>query len=267
VEAALKQTHPPDEIIVVDDKSTDESVDVLSQLPVQLICHENNQGPAVARNTLLLAASGEIVVYLDSDAYPEQGMIAALLDAYQRPSKNKLAGVGGRGIETYLETVYDHWRNAHARQDFGLIERDGVPYLFGLCMSFKRQALMEVNGFDTFFPINAGEDMDLGYRLARKGYILRYTPDAYVYHQHWDDELKLKRVQYNWYYWSYLAKKRNHHPTWYLYAGSLRRLVMNTLEDLFIRRSTQLARLDIEIFTIKIRALRNAARHGIPGAA
>lgn len=259
IEAVQAQTHPADEIIVVDDASTDESREVVGRFPVRLICHETNQGPALARNTALQAASGDILLYIDADAYAEDNLIAVLLAAY-RGADASTGGIGGRGIECRLESLYDRWRNYHARQDFGPRARQDVPYLYGLCASFRRKALVEVGGFDPFFPVNAGEDLDLGYRLKRAGYRLDYTPDAVVYHQHSDTHDSLKRVQYRWYYWSYLAKQRTGFHPWTLYAGTLRRLLVDTLSDLVLRRDLKLARLDLEIFAIKLRALGHAAR-------
>jgi GT2 family glycosyltransferase len=261
VEAALDQTHPPDEIVVVDDASTDESVEILRQIPVRLICHEVNRGPAIARNTALQAASGDIIVYIDADAYADQRMIEALLQAYRLPSQVSIGGVGGRAVDVNTQSVYDRWRTLHAKQDYGLAPRENVPYLFGLCMSFRREALVKIGGFDPFFPINAGEDLDLGYRLLKAGYRLRYTPDAFVYHQHSDTEEKLKRIQYNWYYWSYLAKKRTGFHPWTLYAGTLRRLFTDTLADLIIRRDPKLSQLDVQIFKIKLAAIRDAEKY------
>lgn len=258
VKAALDQTCPPEEIIVVDDASTDQSVDILRTLPIQLICHERNQGPAAARNTGLQAASGDIVLYIDADAYPDHHLIEVIQQAYLVPSKHSVAGVGGRGIECTIESVYDRWRTHHARQDFGSRPRDNVPYLFGLCASFRREILLSVGGFDLFFPINAGEDLDLGYRLKRGGYRLHYDPNAVVYHQHVDTEEKLKQVQYNWYFWSYLAKKRTGYYPWSLVLGTIRRLFSDTLSDLLIRHDPKLATLSYQIFLVKMKALRDA---------
>jgi GT2 family glycosyltransferase len=260
VEAGLDQTRPPDEVIVVDDKSTDNSVDVLEKLPVHLVCHQRNQGPAIARNTALQAAQGDIVVYVDADAYADHGMIEALLEAYKHPDSASLAGVTGRGIESNINSLWDRWRSLHARQDFGESPRDKVDYPIGLCMSFRREVLLEVGGFDPFYPINAGEDYDLGFRLHNAGYWLRYTPDAIVYHQHSDTEEGLKRVQYHWYYWSYLARQRTNAQPGRLIIGTLRRLLTETLSDLVIRRDPGLARLDVEIFLIKLRAIWDAIR-------
>jgi len=264
VESARDQTCQPEEIIVIDDKSQDDSLAELEGLPVRVICHKKNQGPAVTRNTGLKAAIGDILIYIDADAYADRRMIEALLDAYRQTSPRPLAGVGGRGIEENLVTIYDRWRMLHAKQDFGQTKRDGVPYLFGLCMSFRREILAIAGGFDSFFPTSAGEDFELGYRLNRAGYALRYTPDAIVYHQHSDDsEDQLKHIQYNWYYWSYLAKQRTHSHPWTLYAGTLRRLLTDTLSDLLFHRDVRLARLDLMAFAVKMRALQAAREHSL----
>ena len=71
ISSVMEQTHPPDEIIVVDDASTDESVDVIRQWPVTLLQHQSNRGPSAARNTALDAASGDVVLYIDADAYAD----------------------------------------------------------------------------------------------------------------------------------------------------------------------------------------------------
>jgi len=259
IEAIINQTYPPDEIIVVDDGSTDHSVELIKQLPIKLIQHETNKGPSIARNTALQHSSGEIIIYIDADAYADKYMIAALLKAYQFPHDGKLAGVTGRGIETHIESIYDRWRSLHAVQDFGKKMRDRVPFPFGLCMSFYRDKLLEIGGFDPYFPINAGEDYDIGLRLKKANYWLRYEPKAIVYHQHSDTEQKLKRIQYNWYYWGYLARKRAKDKPWVLALGALKRLFLDTMVDLILRHDLKLVKIDFEIFWIKMLALHNAS--------
>jgi GT2 family glycosyltransferase len=189
--------------------------------------------------------------------------VNAIKNEYLASSNPNLAGVGGRGIETNIENIYDRWRSIHASQDFGPSPRDNVPYLFGLCMSFKRKIILDIGGFDPFFTHNCAEDTDVGFQLRHRGYTLRYTPDAIVYHLHNDDEEKLKRNQYNWYFWGYLAKKRaNLHP-WTLFVGTFRRLFMDTFTDLVIRRDPSLAKLSLSMFSTKMTALINASRSNL----
>ncbi|MFV2044099.1 MAG: glycosyltransferase family 2 protein [Anaerolineales bacterium] len=262
VDALIEQTCPPDEIIVIDDASNDETRKLVRKLPVRFLRHTINRGPAVARNTGLEAASGEIVLFVDADAYADPHLIEELSQVYQHSPEPRLAGVGGRGIESDIRTHFDRWRAHHAKQDFGPRSRRNAPYLFGLCASYKRGALLEVGGFDSFFRTNAGEDADIGYRLRRSGYRLHYTPSAVVYHHHSDTAETLKQVQFNWFYWTFLAKQRSKFHPWTLIAGTLRRVFTDTLTDLIVRRDIELSRLDLEIFLVKMTALIHALRFG-----
>lgn len=263
IRAVLEQTHPAHEIIIVDDASTDESARVTGGFPVTLLQHDHNRGPAAARNTALEVSTGDVVLYIDADACPQPDLIETLLRAYSAVDAQtfpSLAGIGGRGIELHRENLPDRWRALHARQDFGETYRKNVPFLFGLCASYRRSVLEKMGGFDASFPLNAGEDFELGYRLRRAGYELHYEPHAVVEHHHADTEKSLMRNQSNWYYWSYIAKRKNHAPPWTLWAGTLRRLFTDTLGDLFLRQDWELARLDLVIFRVKMNALYNAAQ-------
>jgi|GEM_PF-2046206 len=259
IEAARAQTRPPDEIIVVDDRSTDNSVEVLRASGVKLICHADNAGPAVARNNAAAASSGELLVFVDADAVAAPGMIEALCRVYESaPDPDRLGGVGGRGVEQFTEGLANRWRCAHARQDHGPRARGEVEYLYGLCCSFTRAAFQKVGGFDPFYRINAGEDLDIGLRLRRAGYRLAYTPEAIVCHQHSDTLENLARVQRNWSYWNCVTRMRNQEGLGKVYLGAARRLVGDTLADLFVRRDFALAMVNFDVFRAKARGIAAA---------
>ena len=126
-------------------------------------------------------------------------------------------------------------------------------------MSFRREALEGVGGFDLAFRTN-GEDMDVGMRLTSAGYRLRYLPDARVYHQRADDETSLKRTMSAWYSAAYRARKANRQYPWKLFAGTLCRIIADPVADLVHHRDPEMARLSWQIGWIKLHALWQAAR-------
>jgi glycosyltransferase involved in cell wall biosynthesis len=71
VESAVGQTRPPHEVVVVDDGSTDGTGAVADELArehaVVRVIHQENAGPAGARNTAIAVAAGEFLVFLDAD--------------------------------------------------------------------------------------------------------------------------------------------------------------------------------------------------------
>lgn len=86
VKTAQNQTWPNLEILIVDDGSSDNSVEVIKDLMegddrIRLICHEGNKGTAIARNTLSENAKGEFLTYFDDD---DESMEDRLEQQWQR---------------------------------------------------------------------------------------------------------------------------------------------------------------------------------------
>lgn len=255
IESVLDQTHPADEVLVVDDGSTDGSAGIIRRYPVRLIQHNNNRGVATARNSAIEVATGDVIIYIDADAIADSHLLATLIGGYDSP---KVGGVGGQGVESNIRSLADRWRKRHASQSYGDKPRE-VEFLYGLCMSFRLEALRQIGGFNPSFRTNA-EDIDVSLRLRRSGYRLRYLPDARVYHQRMDDEASLARAMAAWYRAAYRAKWINNAQSWKLFAGTMRRLVMDPLSDLITERDLNMAWLSWQIGWVKLRALWEANR-------
>ncbi len=88
IESVLNQSHPVDEIIVVDDKSTDNSAQILQEKfsnheIVQLVLKDKNEGQLSSFNEGFLASKGDIICFLDADDLYRENYIAEVVKFYQ----------------------------------------------------------------------------------------------------------------------------------------------------------------------------------------
>lgn len=250
IQSVLAQSRSADDIMVIDDGSTDGSANVTKSFPVRLIQHQRNKGLAEARNTAIAAARGDVLAFIDVDALADSDWLGVLLSGYV---DGTVGGVGGQGVESVIRSRADRWRREHASQSHGDRPKE-VAFLFGLCMSFRLEALRTVGGFNPLFRTNA-EDMDIGLRLNAAGYRLRYLPGAKVYHQRTDDEASLMKTMAAWYTGAYRAKRINEAQPWKLFVGTMRRMATEPLLDILYRRDPALAWLSWRIGWTKLRAL------------
>lgn len=201
LEAVLRQTHPLENIIVVDDGSTDNTIDVVSRYPVRLIRHIDNRGLVSARNTAIKNINTEFVAALDADCIPDPNWLERLL---KRFNSHEIAGVGGRLVEADLSTVFDYWRCIHMRQYWD--DRDVVPpFLFGSNTVFRKDVLVKTDLYNQDYRNNY-EDVDLCNRLKIQGYILVYESKAIARHLKKDNIGSLLNNHWMWRFGYYKEK-------------------------------------------------------------
>lgn len=250
IESLLTQSRPAEELIVIDDGSTDRTAEICRQYPIQLVQHSENRGLATARNTAIKQADSDIIVFIDSDAWAAKDLLLTLTGGYTDPD---IGGVGGQGVESNIRSIADRWRRAHASQGHGKKERE-VDHLFGLCMSYRLAVIRGVGGFNPEFRTN-GEDVDAGLRITAAGYRLWYLPQAIVYHQRTDDVTSLLQTMANWYTAGYRAKKINKAHSFRLFLGVIRHILSDTTHDLLVEHDIRMARLSCRVNWVKLRAL------------
>jgi len=198
IEGLLSQTQPFDEILVIDDGSNDNSVEIAASYPqVKLIRHEKNRGLAAARNTAIRAARNELVASVDADVIADPTWIAALAPHFEDP---KVAGVGGILFESMQRTLPDRWRFARMGQQFGpKIERN-PKCLYGSNTVYRKSAVMGLGGYNESYR-SAGDDTDLDVRLRARGWDLLYDPAARATHLRHDNLQSVMDLY--WRYWKF----------------------------------------------------------------
>lgn len=177
-ESLSKLEYPDYEVIVVNDGSIDATAKIVREYDFQMISTEN-QGLGNARNTGLEAASGEIVAFIDDDAYPDQHWLTYLASTFMSTA---YGGVGGPNIAPqgigYIEGCI---ANAPGNPVHVLITDQEAEHIPGCNMGFRKSALQSIGGFDPQFRV-AGDDVDVCWRLQQGGFTLGFNAAATVWH-------------------------------------------------------------------------------------
>jgi glycosyltransferase involved in cell wall biosynthesis len=192
IESCLSQTYPNIEIIVVDDGSTDRSLEVLRRfLPKIRLETAPHRGGNSARNRGFALSTGEYIQYLDADDYLEPDKISQQVSFLE---------------ETKADAVYGDWRcRRHLpgtsldyldKVEFTGLQRDIVASLLSLrggysglqpwwlnggALLYRRQAVNQVGGWDE--TLRAAQDMDFITSVALSGAKIGYQSGCYFVHR------------------------------------------------------------------------------------
>jgi GT2 family glycosyltransferase len=183
LEALSKLQYPNYEAIVVNDGSNDITEAVVRQYVhkygFRLITTEN-RGLSNARNTGLESATGEIVAYIDDDAYPDPQWLTYLANEFRRTNH---VGIGGPNITPEGNgPIAECVSNSPGNPVHVLTSDTEAEHIAGCNMAFRKSVLKEVGGFDPQFKI-AGDDVDICWTLQKRGYTLGFSPSAMVWHR------------------------------------------------------------------------------------
>ena len=172
------------EIIIVDNNSTDDSLEIARKFShlsnITVVNQDKIQSVAATRNKGIEIATGEILAFIDGDCIPESDWLRQGIQCMQ---DDKVDRVGGRINIRPL---------AHDSSVYSLIEallcydQEGAINGVGACITpnlfVKRDVFEKVGIFNEAFPEASVEDMEFGMRATRLGVTLAYADKAIVWH-------------------------------------------------------------------------------------
>ena len=219
LESLGKQTYPHNryEVIVVDDGSTDDTVEIAKKEGVRVIEHGKNRGIPSARNTGLAAAKGEITAYIDDDAVADSHWLEYLVEPFADPH---ITATGGQTFaykteyiaERYLSAAgygnpaplafgksknlfWRFWVYLKTMFSYGISTKPiEVQAVYTLNSAYRTSALNNIHGFDE--SLLTDEDTDLSIRLRKIGAHIIFIPNAIIHHRHREHILQLIRQTY-----------------------------------------------------------------------
>jgi len=184
------QTERPTEVIVVQAGIVHQSREPLDRIGL-ITLQQQGRGISNAANEGIARASGDVIAFIDDDASASANWIEALRRRYV--AEPSIAGAGGLVIDSRTNEI---WFDRGIIDVFGeccLVPRTQTqrarlhhpvfPVLLGCNMSFRKETLQELGGFDEFYRFQH-EESDLCVRIQQTGHRIAFEPNAVVWHHY-----------------------------------------------------------------------------------
>ncbi|MBT8041133.1 MAG: glycosyltransferase [Xanthomonadales bacterium] len=174
--AVMRSDYPAEEVIVVDDASTEASTaEIASRHGATLLRMARQSGPGLARNRGAEAARGEVLMFTDADVLLHADAIGRAVETLV--AEPGVAAVFGSyddrpthpSFLSRYRNLYHHWNHQ--------VANDEASTFWTGCGAIRRNVFLEHQGFSCEFGRPSIEDIELGYRLRANGHRIRLQKD------------------------------------------------------------------------------------------
>ncbi len=179
LESVFSSRYKRFEVIVVDDCSDDDSVDIIKRFPCKLIQLKRHSGASRARNVGAENSSGDILFFIDADCVLREDTLSIVHKTFSESSSDTI--IGGtytrvpfdRGFFSTFQSVFVNYSETK--------KTDNPDYIATHAMVIDAHTFKDSGGFrEDFLPIL--EDVEFSHRLRKRGYKLHMNPEILVQH-------------------------------------------------------------------------------------
>lgn len=205
IDSLIHQTRPFDEIIIVDNASTDRTPEIIKEYQnptISVTLLKDHVNKSECRNIGRRLANSDIVAIIESDSFYDPNWCKYVMESFEKNNAECL--VDRRAVynpKSFISKTTDSFLYAR-------LVKNKDSYTPFTAWVFKKYILNQLNGFDGSSGI---EDLDLGKRLLSAGYHITYQPNAVCYH---DGEPKTlsREITRSWWFGKEMLKYYAKHP-------------------------------------------------------
>ena len=230
INSVINQSKKFDEIIVIDDNSTDDTLKILREFSnLNVIENKSNMGLGYNRNLGIKISSNNIVASIDADVVLNHKWLEIMINNI---SKNQNTMFGGKMSEKLIKNKFNAWRAKYYSQIWGDKNLKNPPFLYGCNTIQPKSIWVNLNGYNEKLRTN-GEDLEYSNKInLSKRFKIHYSAEALCEHLQNDDLNSLANRVWRYHSFGYKIKNPSIYKTIKLSIKQLKFFVSRFIKDL-----------------------------------
>ena len=157
---------PIHEIIIVDDSSSDNTINILSSFNVKVHKQIKHTNANHCRNIGAQLSTGNILVFLDSDVIIKPDTLLNLINSFDNSEASAVVGL--YAVNYTYKNIFSKYKNLWIRYSY-LKSQPSIDWIFAAISGIKKDVFLQISGFDESLKTNQIDDIELGKRISSLG--------------------------------------------------------------------------------------------------